>query len=190
MNSLMSGGTPEQALAFVLDTLITFYTLLLLLRALLALAQADFYNPLSQAIVRLTEPPLALARKLIPAAGKWDLPCWALVYLARLFELWLVSAVKGFSPALPALLTVALIQLGELLLQTWIVAIFIFAVSSWFITGAQAYSNPFISLLYSLTAPLLEPVRRVVPTVGPVDFSALVVLFLLYLAMNLLHSLY
>ncbi len=187
---MMSGGTPEQALAFLLDTLITFYTLLLMLRALLALAQADFYNPLSQAIVRLTEPPLVVARKLIPAVGRWDLSCWVLAYLVRLFELYLVTAIQGFSPALSALLTVALIQLGELLLQTWIVAIFIFAVSSWFITGAQAYGNPFISLLYSLTAPLIEPVRRVIPSVGPVDFSALVVLFLLYLALNVLHSLY
>ena len=186
----MFDGTPERALLFVADTLLTFYTLLLLLRGLLAMAHADFYNPLSQAIVRLTEPPLSLARKIIPSAGKWDYSCWLLAYLVKVLELFLVAGLQGYSPPAGQLLTVGLIQLGELLVQTYIVGIFILAVSSWFISGAQAFSNPFLSLLNSLSAPLLEPARRLLPPLGPVDFSSLVVLLLLFLTLNALRSLY
>ena len=186
----MFEGTPERALLLAADALLTFYTLLLLVRALLAMAHADFYNPLSQAIVRVTEPPLALVRKIIPSGGKWDPACWLLAYLVKVLELFLVAGLQGYSPAASVLLTVGLIQIGELLVQTYIVAIFILAVSSWFISGAAAFSNPFLSLLHSLSAPLLEPARRLMPPMGAIDFSSLAVLLLLYLALQALRTLY
>ncbi len=186
----MFEGTPERALLFATDTLLTFYALLLVVRGLLAMAHADFYNPLSQTIVRLTEPPLALARKIIPSTGRWDSSCWLLAYLVKVLELFLVAGFQGYSPPAPTLLTVGLIQLGELLVQTYMVSIFIIAVSSWFVSGAQAFANPFLSLLHGIAEPLLEPARRLLPPFGAIDFSALAVLLLLYLTLNALRSLY
>lgn len=186
----MFDGTPDRALLLAADVLLTFYTLLLLLRGLLAMTHADFYNPLSQAIVRLTEPPLALARKIIPSNAKWDPSCWLLAYLVKVLELSLVASLQGYSPPPAALLTVGLIQLGELLVQTYIVGIFILAISSWFVSGAQAFNNPLLSLLHSLSAPLLEPARRLLPPLGQIDFSSLAVLLLLYLTLQALRTLY
>lgn len=186
----MSSGVFQNLALFIVDTLFSLYVLVLLIRSLLVIAQADYYNPLSQFIVRITEPPLFPLRRLVPPVGRVDLSCWLLAYAVKLGEIVLLMLIQGQSWPTSALAAVAAIQIAETVIHVYIFALIILAVSSWFMSGVQQLHHPVISLIHGLTGPVLEPVRRVVPPVGILDFSVLIAIFLLYLILTVLRSLY
>lgn len=64
------------AFIYVIQTLGSLYLLIILLRFILQLVRADFYNPLSQFVVRATQPLLKPLRRLIPAWPAWTSPRW------------------------------------------------------------------------------------------------------------------
>ncbi len=186
----MGAGVLQSALLFLADTLLSLYALAFVLRFLFTLAQADFYNPLSQAVAKLTQAPLSGLQKFIPPLGRMDLACGLLAYGLKVLALFLVGLIQGkLLPAAP-LLIIGLIQFAETVIYVYIFSLIILALSSWFMSGVQAFSHPLISLLYSLTSPVLAPVRRVIPTVGAIDLSPLVLLIALYLLLTILRALY
>ena len=175
---------------FLADTLITVYTFFLILRALLEASQADFYNPISQSVFKITQPLLKIVRRIIPTFGVWDVGCWLLIYVTRIIELVLIALLQDQLWPIDLLLKVAALQLVELLIHIYIFAIFILAISSWFVSSMQMLNSPIFSLLNYIVAPVINPVRRYMPVVGSIDFSPLIVLVLLYLLLNLLRALY
>lgn len=68
---------------------------------------------------------------------------------------------------------------ADYLLQALILAIFLRAILSWFVPGGG--DNPIMSFLYGVTEPILAPLRRVLPSMGMLDLSALVAIVLLQL---------
>lgn len=186
----MEPGVLQNVLLFLTDTLLSLYALALLLRFLFMLVQADFYNPLSQVVVKLTEAPVGALRRFIPPVGRVDLACWLLAYGLKVLALVLIGLIQGKAWPLAPLFFIGLIQLGETLIYVYIFSVIILAVSSWFMSGVQAFNHPLVSLLYSLTSPVLAPLRRFMPAVGVVDLSPLALLFLLYLLLIILRSLY
>jgi YggT family protein len=68
-------------------------------------------------------------------------------------------------------------QLFTLFLWLLIVAVFLRSLMSWF---PISQDNEVARLLYRVTEPLLDPVRRVLPRTGMIDFSGMVVIILLY----------
>jgi len=168
----------RDALYFLFETVLELIVLVFLLRLILQMVRADFYNPLSQAILRLTNPLVVPARRTIPSMGGFDLP-GAVVVLVLQFAvslaLWgLQYTMYGAPfPGLPALLHVALLQLVRLLVQFYFFALLVYALLSWF--GPRG-RHPVASLLASVCEPVLAPVRRVLPPMGGLDLSVLVVL--------------
>ena len=186
----MEPGVMQNVLLFLIDTLLSLYVLALLLRFVLMLSQADFYNPIAQTIIRVTQAPVAMVRQIIPPLGRIDLACGLLAYALKILTLFLVGAIQGKIFPLAALLAGGGIQLAELLIYIYIFALIILAVSSWFISGVQMFNHPLISLLFSLTSPLLAPLRRLIPAANGIDFSPLAALIVLYLLLTILRSLY
>ena len=186
---MLGGGVVQNMVLFLIQALLSIYIFALLVRALLTLAAADFYNPISQFLVRFTNPPLIWLRKFIPSFNRVDLSCWLFAYIVKLTQLMLIILLQGYETPLQPLLIVGLIQLTETVLNVYIFALIILAISSWFMTGSQYY-NPAMALIYTLVAPLLNPLRRRLPSTGPFDFSVMVLLLLLYLLQVVLHSLY
>lgn len=175
----------ENVAEFLIHTIFTLYIVLVMLRMLLALARADFYNPLSQFIVTATSPVLTPLRKLIPSIGKVDTASLLLMLLLKIIELsLLVSLGRRFALAIPVQ---AILELLILVVWIYIFAIFIQAIASW-ITPGLGNPNPAISLLRSLTEPLLRPVRRVIPSIGMIDLSSMIVIIGLYVALIVLQS--
>lgn len=174
---------------FLIHTLFTLYIAALMLRVLLALMRADFYNPLSQFIITVTNPVVVPLRRLIPSVGGVDTASMLLILALKMLELWLLALIVGAGAGLLALFVVALLQLAELLIYIFIFALIVQAIISWVAPG-QAYENPAVSILHDLTRPLLQPVRKVLPPVGMVDLSPLVVIIGLYVALIILRSLY
>ena len=186
----MAPGVLQNVSLFLADVLLSLYAIVFIVRFLLMLAQADFYNPISQAVVKLTQVPVNVAHKFIPPVRKADLACLVIAWALKALELFLVGVIQEQAWPAPALFAVALIQIAETLIYVHIFALIILAISSWFMSGVQAFNHPLISLLYSLTAPLLTPIRRWIPPIGALDLSPLAALIVLYLLLTVLRSFY
>lgn len=178
----MGGGYLSNAGVFLVNALFGIYIFAVLLRFLFQLVRADFYNPLCQAIVTVTNPPLRPMRRYIPAVRGIDTSSVVLLLSLQMLNTWLVAAMVGASPALPGLVVVALAELLSKTVWTFIGAIIIQVVLSWVAQGAY---NPVIGVVYALTDPILRPARRLLPPVGGLDFSPLVVIIVLQLILML-----
>jgi YggT family protein len=168
----------KDAIFFLLNTLLGLVILAFVLRLLLQMVRADFYNPISQAILRLTNPLVIPARRIIPSWGKLDLPTLVIIVLlqwAGVLALWgLQNTLYGTPfPGILPLLLFALLELLRLLLRFYFFALFAYALLSWI--GPQG-QNPIAGLLTRLCEPLLRPVRKVIPPLGGLDLSVLALL--------------
>ncbi|MEJ2575907.1 MAG: YggT family protein [Gammaproteobacteria bacterium] len=170
-------------LVFLIQVVFGVYTLLVVLRFLLQLVRADFYNPLSQFIVKATTPALKPLRRVIPGVGGVDLSSLLLAWLLKTVEFLLIYLVKGFGFLLLPSLVVAIPELVTLVINIFLFGILILVILSWVAPGG---GNPAVLLLYQLTGPLLEPVRRRMPEMGGLDLSPMVVMVGLVLLKMLL----
>lgn len=176
----MNGGYFSQAFVFLISTVCDLYLLAVVLRFLLQIVGADFYNPISQFLVKLTNPPLRQLRRFIPGFRGTDWSSIILTFAIQSLEVILVSlATYGFIPALPGLVISALAGILHLLVYLFIVAVFVQVLLSWF--GPDMYS-PATVILYRLTEPLLRQARQILPSAGGIDFSPILVFVALQLA--------
>ncbi len=182
----MSGGYLTQAFVFLIEVLFGLYILAVLLRYLLASVRADFYNPLSQFIVKITNPPIKPLRRLIPGYMGIDWPSIILMLIIQALEIVLIMLVtSGIFPAPMGLLILTIAHLLKTLIYVYIFIIIIQAVLSWVNPGAY---NPMTVIMYQLSEPILRPARRLIPPAGGFDWSPLVVLIVMNLLMILLVS--
>lgn len=178
------GGYVNNAGIFLVDTIIGLYILMIVLRFLLQWVRADFYNPLSQFIVTLTNPPLKFLRSFIPGLWGIDLAAILLALVLTMVKFWLIYFMLGQSAQAIGILVLSIGDLFKLVVYIFIFTIFIRAILSWFVPQ-QGY-NPFIGLLQSLSEPLLAPARRIIPPISQLDLSPLFVVIVLYLILILL----
>ncbi len=178
----MGAGYFSNAGAFLVNTVFGLYIGAVMLRLLLQWARADFYNPLSQAIVKVTNPVLRPLRRYIPALGKVDTASVVLIFVLQFLNTWLVSALFGTHLGGLTMLIVSFTELLSKLIYLYIFAIVIQAIASWVAPSAH---NPVLRLIEALTEPLLRPVRQLLPNLGGLDLSPLVVIVLLQLALLL-----
>jgi len=164
---------------FLIDTLVSLYVFALMLRFLLQWAEADFYNPISQFLVKLTHPPLRYLRRFIPSVRRIDSASLVLMLAVQMLSDYLVFTLQQISASPASLLLVALGQLLELLYNILFYSILISVVLSW--VAPRGY-NPAIKLLHDLTDPLLAFFRRFLPPMGGIDISPLLALVALQFA--------
>lgn len=173
-------------LVFLVEVLLGAYALIVLLRFLLQYFRADFYNPVSQFVVKATDPPLRPMRRVVPGWRGWDLSSLLLAWLVKALELFLVLLLGGLGVHLLALLW-ALPELVALTINLFMIAIFIQVIMSWLNPGGY---NPALDLIARLTQPLLGPAQRLLPPFGGLDLSPmLVILGLILMKMLLLPPL-
>ena len=184
--------TPLQEISiFLISTLLSLYVIALMLRMLLAMARADFYNPISQFLVTITNPPVLLLRRFVPSVGRLDTAVLLLIVVLKMLEIWLVAVLRGFDPAIGTVFMVGVFQVLQLLIYIYIVAIIIQVVLSWIMAaGGNMGRNPLTNLLYSLNRPILDPIRRVMPQMGMMDLSPLVAIIGLNVLLILLRSVF
>lgn len=175
--------SPIQILGFLFD----FYISIVLLRLLLQFTRADFYNPLSQFCVRLTQPVLAPLRRLIPSAGGLDTASFVFaLLLIALKEALLGRLYFGVWLDLLGLLQRSAFGLIFAILQLMLMLVFARAILSWVDPHGQ---SPFYRVLNQLTEPLLRPIRRVVPDIGGLDLSPMFAILLIFFAQWLVGQL-
>lgn len=175
----MGSNYMTDPVVFLIDTVVSLYILAVMLRFLLQWTQADFYNPVSQFLVKITHPALRVMRRFIPAMGRIDTSSLVLALVLQIIANFTILALKGVTINIVALSVLSLTDLLKMLLDIFVYAIFAGAIISWFAPGSYSGAS---SLLYSLTEPLLSVCRRVVPDLSGIDLSPLVALVLLQLA--------
>ena len=171
---------------FLVDTLFGLYILVVMLRLLLQLVRADFYNPFSQFLVKITNPPLRPLRRLIPGWGGIDIASLVLLLILQALTIVIMILLIGgdlSSIGIAGLLMASITKLVSLLLYIYLFSLIILAVLSWVAAGTY---NPVTALISSITAPLLRPIRRLIPPVGMMDFSVLVASLVLVVARMLI----
>jgi YggT family protein len=181
----MGGSYVGNAATFLIETIFGLYILIVMLRFLLQWARADFYNPVSQFIVKVTQPALKPLRKIIPGIGGLDAAALVFMIILKLVELWLVTGLLGLSPQIGGLVILSIADLLGLLINVFIFSILIQVIISWVNPGMY---NPVMGLLHSLTEPLLGPARRVIPPISGLDLSPIVVIIILQLTSMLAVS--
>lgn len=179
----MNANYVTDPVVFLIDTLFSLYILAVMLRFLLQWTQADFYNPVSQFLVKITHPPLRFMRRYVPAVGRIDTSSLIFALLLQMLANFSILALKGIGINFIALAVLSFTDLLKMLLDIFVYAIFAGAILSWFAAGTYSAAS---SILYSLTEPLLSVCRRLLPDFAGIDLSPLIALVLLQLAKMML----
>lgn len=174
----------SNAASFLIETLFGLYILAVMLRLVLQLVRADFYNPLSQFLVKITNPPLKPLRRVIPGLAGIDLASVFLLLSLQVVQIILVGLVRNFPAPDPfGILLLALAQLVTLGLYIFLFGIFVLAILSWINPGSY---NPLSHILYQITEPVLRPARNLIPPISGLDLSPMVAIIALWLIKLLL----
>lgn len=167
----------NSAFSFLIGTLFDLYIGIVLLRLFLQWVRADFYNPLSQFVVKVTNPLLLPLRKLIPGFGGIDIASLVLAYLLALVEVLLLTGmlfnIQFFNPWVFAL---AFFRLVAATFNLFAFMMLLRVLMSWI---APAGYNPVVAVLFQLTEPVLAPIRKLIPPIAGLDFSPMIFLLLL-----------
>lgn len=176
-------GSLNQALAFLVDTVVHLYMVALMLRLLLELNRADFYNPAVQFLVQITNPIIQPMARLLPRSTKINIAGWLVLYLIQLGSLIALSALTHQHHDIGLLLMLSVMRLLRMLLNTYIWLIIISVILSWV---GQNLRHPMIPLVYRLVDPVLTPIRRLLPSMGGLDLSPLIAIIGIQFLMILL----
>ena len=170
-----------EALIYIIQTLGSLYLLIVLLRFILQLVRADFYNPLSQFTVKATQPLLKPLRRFIPSIAGLDTASLVLAVLVQLLLMVVTLSLMGFNPisVIPQLLVWSLIGVTSLFFKVFFFALIISVILSWVAPGSH---NPGAQLVNQLCEPLLAPFRKLLPNLGGLDISPIFA----FIALNLL----
>lgn len=171
------------ATAGLIRTLFELIVVIVLLRFLLPLTRVSYFNPISQFVIRITDPILRPMRRLIPSFGRIDTAALVAVIVLQLAQVFLVASLANVSPPLAVILLYALRTLIQLVLYIFLVAIIANAILSWF---AHSIRHPIVPFLEELTHPVLAPFRRVIPSIGGIDISPLLAILAIQFLIALL----
>jgi len=159
---------------FLIDTVIGLYTLIVMLRFLFQLTRADYHNPISQIVVKLSNPPLVRLRRVVPSLPGIDTAAVVLLLILEMCRIAGINLLSGHSPAIVGLVLLSVGELLKLAIYIIIFSIFIRAILSWF-SGAGSGYTPVLRLMHTFTEPVLKTFRRLLPVTGGLDFSPIAV---------------
>jgi len=181
---LSTGSYLSSAAVYLISVLFSLYILAVMLRFLLQLVRADFYNPVSQFLITVTNPALRHLRRWVPGFLGLDWPSILLLVILQTMEICLIALVSTSGlPTLPGLLVLIFAHLLELCVWIYLFVIILQVILSWIHPGAY---SPVTVLMYQLTDPVLRPLRRLLPPTAGLDWSPLVAIILLNLVLLLL----
>lgn len=175
-------GYFSSAAGFLIEAVFGIYMLLVLLRLMLQMVRADFYNPLCQFIVKATNPPLKPLRRIIPGLAGIDMASVLLILALQMVKLFLMSLAAGMKVSFAGLAVMSIGELIALVLNIYMISILLQAILSWVGPGGH---NPLTSILYYLNEPVMRPARRLLPPMSGIDLSPILV----FLAIGLLKIL-
>jgi YggT family protein len=173
--------TLAQIAIYIINTLGTLYISLVLVRFLAQLVRADYYNPVSKALVKYTNPLLVPLRKIIPGFMGIDLAAIVLAIALQAVVLQSVLLIAGLGLFNPfTLLIWALVALLKLLAGIYFWGVIVMMIASWVAQGSR---NPALGLLQQILEPVMAPFRKILPPLGMLDLSPI----LFFMVLNIIR---
>ncbi|AZF66586.1 MAG: YggT family protein [Pseudomonas sp.] len=171
----------NDAAIFIIQTLGSLYLLIVLMRFILQLVRANFYNPLCQFVVKATQPLLKPLRRVIPSLFGLDMSSLVLALLLQILLFVVILMLNGYQAFTPLLLPWGLIGIFSLFLKIIFWSMIISVILSWVAPGSR---SPGAELVAQITEPVLAPFRRLIPNLGGLDISPIFA----FIAIQLLQS--
>ena len=166
----------DSILSFIVSFLLQALAFLAVARFLLQATRADFYNPISQGIVKATDLYLRPLRIIVPSYRNLDLAA----FLGAILAFFIMHAALATLGEYPTDIT---IMLSDSILRVLLLHLFIFKwsilitiIASWLVQGSY---HPGLALLSQITEPIMGPARRLLPPLGSIDFSPILVFLIL-----------
>ena len=167
-----------EAVIYLLRFVFDAFLMILIMRVWLQWVKADFYNPLSQFIVKVSNPLVVPMRRVIPGLGGFDLATIVVAYVVATLKFVTLAALAGESLGVLAFYIGLLVLIKQAGFMLFVIMI-IMAIMSWVVQGY----NPTLMIFHQLTEPFLNPIRRIIPAMGGLDLSMIVA----FLAMNVIN---
>ncbi len=178
-------GAVNEIIVYLVQTALSLYLVAMLLRFLLQLVRADFYNPISQFLVKITNPLVVPLRRVLPGFGGIDVASLLLCLLLQMLAILVIMALFGLGmPNILLLVLWSALGVVGLLVNIYFFALLAMIILSWVAPGGN---NPALILLYQLTEPVMAPFRKLLPPMGGIDFSPILVFILINVAQIMLR---
>ena len=156
----------------------TFYCYLLAARLLLQIAQANFYNPISQMIVRFTEPLVHPLQKVVPTIGRFNTAAFLVLLAIQIVLAALPAWVSEHSSNILDLIIIGSYRAIDSALSVYLFSFFVIFIASWIAPGSH---HPALQLVHQIAEPLIRPIRSLIPPIGGLDFSLMITMFALWM---------
>ena len=173
--------------SYLIQTLMNLLLLGIVMRLLLQLSKADFYNPISQILVKLTNPMVLPLRRLVPNFRLFDLSSLILAIGLQVLLIIILLKVNGaYQPSLSTLVIWGLIGVAAIFVNIYFFALLAMIILSWLAPNSY---HPAVQLISQIVEPIMAPVRRVIPPIGGLDFSPILIFILINIVEILLRHL-
>ena len=173
------------AIIYLVDSLLTIYLYILIMRFVMQLTRADFRNQVAHFVLVVTNPIIMPLRRLFPPVGKVDTASGLALILVAALTIGVITLIAAHSLPNPI---AWLFETGRMLLRAFIVfyigCIFVFALLSFLVQGGY---SPIFALLGTVVEPVLKPFRRIIPPLAGWDLSTLWALLALGALLRLLN---
>jgi YggT family protein len=167
---------------YVVRFLLDVISFLFVVRFLLQACRVDFYNPIAQGFIKATDLVLKPIRRLLPGYQNLDFASLVAAILALIILSYAISALVGRpAPGFVPVLGSSVIGTATLIVQIFWWSILAVILASFIAPGN---THPVLNLLRQITEPLLAPARRLLPAMGGLDFSPILVFLLLGVIQN------
>ncbi len=183
-----------ELIAIIINIVIIIYIWVIVLRALISWVNPDPFNPAVKFLRDITDPVLVPARRLFPFGGMVDLSPIIVILILLFLRIVIVQLLLNLSQSYTSLngfvifgiFIYALATMLDMIINVIIFIVIVRAILSWISPDPR---NPIVLSIYALSEPILRPVKRIIPPMGSVDLSPLVVIILLFLLKSLLIQL-
>jgi YggT family protein len=163
---------------FLINTVFDLYLIVLMTRIILAWARADYFNPLTQIILKLTQPIIKPLQRFIPKYAGIELSTLLVIFVLEIIKFFLIGLiVYGLPTNAFGLFILAGVDILKLFFNTLFYAILFLAIFSWFQSGF----SPIARTLTLITSPIMRPIQRVLPPIAGFDLSPIPALIILQL---------
>ena len=172
--------------ALIFSTLTGIYLFAVLLRFLLQVAKADFYNPVSQAVIQITDPIVRILRTVIPGYKGIDFSSLVLAFVIEAIAICVLITLYGGSiPSIGYIITWAFAGVVLFIVSIYYYAILASIIMSFVMMfSGSTNPHPLLLLVWQLTEPIMAPVRKIIPSMGGLDFSPIFIFIAIQIIQN------
>jgi YggT family protein len=163
---------------YLIQTFVGLYVLLIMIRFLMQISRVDYYNPICQGIVKFTDPAIGPFRRLFPTVRGVDFATLAVAFVIQLIAVVVIMMLSGYQMIEPLYLAWVALGLFSMIFNIYFFALIIMVISSWIAPGSN---HPALALVHQITDPICIPARKLLPAMGGLDLSIILVFAALHI---------